>query len=41
LGRMAETEAGARIYDAQAAALAGDGAMLATGGVVGCVGVRR
>lgn len=38
---VAETEARARIDDAEAAAFAGSGAMLATGGVVDCVGVRR
>lgn len=39
--RVAETEAGARVDDAEAAALAGDGAMLATGGVVDDAGFSR
>ena len=38
---VAETEAGAGIDDAEAAAFAGSSAMLAAGGVVDCVGVRR
>ena len=41
LGRMAETEAGARIDDAEAATLAGIGAMLTTGRVVDDAGVRE
>jgi hypothetical protein len=38
---VAETEARARVDDAEAAALAGSSAMLTTGRVVDCVGVRR
>jgi len=38
---VAETEARARIDDAETATFAGSGTMLATGGVVDCVGVSR
>ena len=39
--RVAEAEAGVGVDDAEAAALAGDGAMLATGGIVDGAGVSR